>query len=114
MLFSESGAAGGAKDPVEAEGRVLEGGRQAICVLRELRGLQKHELNNQPESGAGDVVDGSAGCGDEDVALGSGIGPILLEIWIWRWSIDSRVRSIELKHEQRATEDKSKQAVSEG
>jgi hypothetical protein len=73
-------------------------------VLRELRGLQKQELNNQPDSKAGDVVDGSAGCGNEDVALGSGMGPILLEMWIWRWSIDSRVRSIELKHERRKYE----------
>jgi hypothetical protein len=101
MLFSESGAAEGAEDPVGVEGRVLEDGESAICVLRELHGLQKQELNNQPDSGAGDVVDGSAGCGDEDVALGRRIGPILLEIWIWRWSIDSRVRSIELKHERR-------------
>jgi hypothetical protein len=91
MLFSDPGAAGGAEDPVGVEGRVLEGGGSAICVLRELRGLQKQELNNQPDSGAGDVVNGSAGCGNEDVALGRRIGPILLEIWIWRWSIDSRV-----------------------
>ena len=91
VIFSGLGAAGGAEDPVGAVGPVLEGGGSAICVLRELLGLQKQELNNQPDLGAGDVGNGSAGCGEEDVALGRRIGPILYEIWIWRWSIDSRV-----------------------
>jgi hypothetical protein len=84
VLFAGAGAAGGAEDPAGAEGQVLEGGGSAICVLRELCGLQKQELNNQPDSGAGDVGNDGAGCGDEDVALGSGIGRIVWEIWMWR------------------------------
>ena len=101
MLFSGSGAAGGAEDPVGAAEQVLEGGGSAIYVLRELSGLQKQELNNQPVSEASNVGEDGAGCGEESVALVSRIGPIVWEIWIWHWSIDSRVRSIELKIERR-------------
>ena len=77
VIFYGLGAAGGAEDPVGAVGPVLEGGGSAICVLRELLGLRKQELNNQPDFGAGDVGNGSAGYGEEDVALGRRIRPIL-------------------------------------
>jgi hypothetical protein len=53
-------------------------------MLRELCGLQKQELNNQPDSGASNKDNDGAGCGDEDVALRRRIGPILLEILMWR------------------------------